>query len=195
VIALLEAADLIMEATDHRMASTGAYRFVTPSGEALGSIQEVLSVSRSLGRFMSHRPGFGPARLQVVDADGNAILDIDKKRLRALGTLDVRVSLADGTALGSADGRVKLRRLVIALRNPAGVVLAELRGGASSQYELVDAHGDAMGKLARQLPTQATAPWPRDVWRSYKISFSPSAGIAVRALAFAALVSLDLRLL
>jgi hypothetical protein len=193
VIPLLDSADLVMEVIDHPGAGTAAYRFVTPTGVTLATMQETRSPMRSLGRLLSRNPGTGPALLHLVDGEGNAVLAVEKNRLRPLGKLRVAVALADGTAVGSADGRLAPGRLRIALRNPAGEVEAELRGGSGGQYELIDPRGTEVGVLARQLLSRTTL--PSGVWRSYRISFSPSAGVAVRSLALAVLAALDLRLL
>jgi hypothetical protein len=191
VIALFEAAQLVVETVERPVAQLAAYRLVTPSGELLAAVREhgspVRSVVRHLGAHASPH-----ARLDLVDAAGSHILDIEKGKVGVLGRLHLSVSLADGVPLGVAAGAGRGTRPKLTLHDPAGGLLGEYRGDIR-RHQVLDPRGVEIGSLTRRMVSR-DGPMPPGVGRAYDVSFSAAAGVAVRALALASLTAIDMRL-
>ncbi len=189
MIPVFGAAELVMEARERVFPSAPRYHLVTPAGEFVGSVRARREVLWGLTRTFTRLAGQRAARLVVLDAHGNHILDISKGRLGALGRLRVEVTLANGVPIGSVAGRLRLSRAILTLRDPGGVALAELHLSYAQRYELHDQQGHEIGRMSHRIMPATGA------WRVYDISFDPSAAVAVRALSLASLVCMDLRLL
>lgn len=191
VTSLLEVPDLVMEA-QIRLTPLTRCRFRTPAGLELASVKPHGQPLRALGRMFSDVPGWQAFDLEVIDVAGNRMLDIRKGRLGMLGGIRVNVALADGTQMGSVEGKVGIWGISgksLWLRNGRGEAAAQLRAASIVRYDLLGPDGMIIGGISRRV----LAAMPPGVLRVYDISFGPASGVAVRCLALTALVSADLR--
>ncbi|MEP7020775.1 MAG: hypothetical protein ABI808_08995 [Pseudonocardiales bacterium] len=94
--------------------------------------------------------------------------------------------------VGSPDGTLNIRRSRLVLRTPAGAVVAQLHGGDARGYELIDPSGQTIGTAAPRL-VSLHGRLPPNVHRVYDITFTASVGVAVRSVALATLICIDLR--
>jgi hypothetical protein len=190
VIALLDADELVLETVERPFAQLGAYRLVAPSGALLGAVREQGTPLRSLSRQIGLRRS-SRAHFDIVDPDGSRLMDVAKEKVGVLGRLRFSVALANGAAVGSAEGTVRSGRPDLVLHDPAGSVVGQFRGDVRRR-ELSDQAGSPIGSVTRRLTHDG--PLPAGVARAYDVVFDPSAGVAVRGLTLAAAVSIDMPL-
>lgn len=188
MLELLTADALVVVRNSHPLDSEANCAILDGENSVVGAVRDRVGTGRFAARFFGLVGRDSRYEWDVLDADGNRVLDIVKAKEGLRGP-NPEVSLANGTPIGHAtENRRRMTRPFappVRFSAPDGRGLGELvsvfgqqRTNPTPMYRIQDPDGTDVGDIAIRI---------NDDW-GFSLSFHPAAAIPVRALSIAYVV-------
>jgi len=163
------------------------YSILDEQGNRIGSVMQVgQSLLTRLVRLFSKADSLLSVKLEIREADGTVALLLHKPAMRITCT----VSRPDGIEIGRIAARIRLGKARMAITDPAGSVLGEVRAEnlRAWNFDVHDAGGRLIARVdkkwagARELFTTAD---------KYRLELDPSLGDPLRSLVVGSCLAID----
>jgi uncharacterized protein YxjI len=163
------------------------YSIYDEQGNRIGSVMQVgQSVFTRILRLFTRADSLLSVKLEIREADGSVAMLVHKPGLRITCT----VSQPNGVALGRIAARIRLGKARMAIADPAGNALGEVRAEnlRAWNFSVQDANGQPIARVdkkwagARELFTTAD---------KYVVELNPSLSDPLRSLVLASCLAID----
>jgi uncharacterized protein YxjI len=163
------------------------YRIYDEQGNQIGSVMQVgQSILTRIVRALTKIDSLLSVKLEIREADGTVALLLHKPGMRITCT----VSQPGGTVLGRIAARIRLGKARMAITDPAGNALGEVRAEnlRAWNFDVQDAYGRSVARVdkkwagARELFTTAD---------KYRVQLDPNLTDPLRSLVLASCLAID----